>query len=98
MPFRNGRIEKWKHKVPGFSRIASDESLSLKEKLAKLAEELGSEGNKPWFTKDGECFPSRINSLVEEFGDREEVLEPLAERLVNDIYDYADNHLIWMSE
>lgn len=93
MPYRNGRVIDWKWKIDGFGKIIGNEDFSTEEKLICLSKIVD---NHPAFD-DEDVFDDFADRL-EEASHIENEYEQEAEGndIIAEIYDYADEHLIWL--
>jgi len=94
MPIRNGKIVDWTHKIDEFSTIVCDENFSVKEKLEKLHALM--RRHHAIFNKDEDEYADQIEEAIEDWGHDEEELEFVGDGILNSIYNYADEHLIWL--
>lgn len=89
MPIRNGRIVNWKTRIDGFADIIADDELPTGEKLIKLSRLIC---DHPAFRH--EDFADQLEEASHI--DNEYAQEAEGNAVIAEIYDYADDHLIWL--
>jgi len=89
MPVRNGRVVNWKLRIDDFGKIVGDDELSSRTKLNKLYKLL----DKHAVFQD-EDFADRLQEIA--CLDDEDDLEVEGNDVLAEIYDFADDHLIWL--
>ena len=77
----------WKHRCD-ILKIVHDDELTIQEQVVKIAEEIS---KCPAFNDT--LFAEYLTELLDL--DEEEELEQEANGVLRDIYDYADENLIW---
>jgi hypothetical protein len=94
MPIRNGKIVKWEHSVEEFGKTIGRSDLSTKDKLKKLAEIVRK--NEKIFSEGHDDFEDELINVIEAWGHDEDELETEGNYVINQIYNYADENLIWL--
>lgn len=94
MPIRNGKTVDWKHHVPGFRRILRSE-VDVKSKFESIAELV--DRKKDLFGKGLADFAEDMRGTIEDCeGLPPDDLANSCDYVLEEIYDYADYHLIWL--
>ena len=88
MPYRNGRVVKWKAHIQAFADVMS-EDMDTRRKLKKLADVV--DDNRV-FQEDDFAERLRDASAIENFYE----CEAIGDEVISDIYDFADQNLIWL--
>ncbi len=91
MPIRNGRVVNWKTRIEGFAEIIGDEELATEEKVIKLSRMLD---DHPAFRNAHEDFSDRLEEAS--YIENEYECEAEGNAVIAEIYDYADDNLIWL--
>lgn len=89
MPLRNGRVVNWKTHINDFGTIVADLDLSSRQKIVKLHELLDQHT-----VFQDEDFADRLQEIA--CLDDEDALEVEGNDVIAEIYDFADDHLIWL--
>ena len=89
MPYRNGRVVNWKTRIEGFAEIIGDEELATDEKLVKLSSLIQ---DHPAF--GDEDFSDQLEEVSQI--DNEYEREAAGNSVISEIYNYADDNLIWL--
>ena len=89
MPYRDGHVVDWKVKIPNFGAIITNPYLSIGEKLMNLSKLIG---NHPAFA--GESFANQLWQAS--LSDDESDAETQGNVIIAEIYEYANDNLIWL--
>jgi len=89
MPRRNGRVVNWKIRVNEWAEVFKDDDLNNKTKLKMLALVLD---KYPVFGEDDFSERLRDASSIEDLHEQ----EVMGEEIISEVYDFADQNLIWM--
>ena len=93
MPRRDGKIVDWKWKIPRFGKLIQNEDISTGDKLATLAKIVKVH---PAFD-DSDSLDDFADRLLEAAEIEDEDEQELAgDGVLSEIYDYADDNLIWL--
>lgn len=102
MPYdNNNRVVNWKHKVD-IKVVLNDKTIPDREKPGKIADIL--EKNKSKFHEAGDrgCNDWWITGMIEDLRDLDGAEDEFnydedeVNDLLRDLYDFADDHLIWL--
>lgn len=87
MPYRNGRVVKWKTQIQAFADVVGAD-MGTRQKLKRLAVVV--DDNRVFHDDFAERL--RDAASIENFYE----CEAIGEEVLTEIYDFADQNLIWL--
>lgn len=88
MPYRNGKVVKWKTKIQSFTDVMNGDA-DIRCKLKSLAEVV--DDNRVFQEDD---FAERLRDAASIENSYE--CEAIGNEVISEIYDFADQNLIWL--